>query len=488
MRAATIKQRVGLWTGWVGVGTDVRVDGLRVLCHPKWGAEGKVVRDLRAATEILVLTKATMPMTTLFAGWPGYATQIQIPRLLRCWVGDDGVRSIPIRVPQLTLYHWRAPTASHAAAQRTLRLAQSCALHPGPKRPRPTSPGSVGGGSATPGLDPVVERMRAHWHGQAPQVALLAPPARAAARQHATDPAAAGRDAVVNAMVRQWAAPVQAPTQPSPAEAAPTSGSRLLDVLHAIGHACPLMDRSSGPTITALATAALSRVADAKRARRGRTRAELAAASLAAFAAANGGADTPTSATALDTLALAYVDARIQGSGGMRQIAPETAAGDVSAVAAALRAHGLDVGPYLGPMTAVYLSKRGAGQRRDVSNALPLLMRWLLSVEPPAGSPDHPIWASRLAQCGYMLRPGVAGALRRGHLTPWGPGYILSWPLPDKTRPGDVCAPEEVVRGPWRVTACGHPDVKRVLDLYRGRCSRPDELLWPEATPRATLK
>ena len=83
-----------------------------------------------------------------------------------------------------------------------------------------------------------------------------------------------------------------------------------------------------------------------------------------------------------------------------------------------------------------------------------------------------------------MLRPGVACALRRGHLTAWGrQGYVLAWPGATKTRPGDVCEARGTPQAQWHVTACGHRAVIRVLDAYSARASGDGSRLWPEVTP-----
>lgn len=478
VRAATVAQRKGLWVGWVGVGSDTRIDGARVLCHPRWGAEASTIAGLRAASSVLVLTRRTPGLATLFGGWPGSAHEIDIPPQLRWWVREDDDGTVrTLRLPDLALLKWtapRPPSPAQAKADELLRLATDSSLNPGPRR---TS-------------DKASAAMARAWDAQ-PRGAPIATPC--GPREPSAWVGRQPSDAATTAMRGCWdaALPARAAPQPPPSSPSPpaTGGRRgLVELLRAVASGIPQGTTAAGPTIAAQAQEAMSRVADAKRARRGRTRAEAAADALADYAASNGGADAPCTLEAVDALALAYVDARIEGVRGQARVAVTTAAEEASSVAAALRAIGFPAEHYLGPRTAAYLKARGAGQRRDASNALPLTLGWLLSVEPPDRlSDDHAVWASRVAQAGFMLRPGVAGRLRRGHLTRWGPGFILSWPGRDKTRPGDVCAPDGQPQGLWRVTACGHAAVCRVLDDYTGRQPELGALLWPQADPRRTM-
>lgn len=533
-RAEAIARLPGTWCGWVGAGTDTPVHGLRVFCHPRWGQEPKVVRALRAAAEVLVLTKRTPALATLFAGWPGSVDAIRPPLRHHWWILDShGRPEHTIRAPELVLLHWRSPGASQAAADRELRLAQACALHPGPGPPKRRN-GRITRRHANPFGPPLplgglareaAARLDAEWTRHARQILTQADPTYRLTVHPPQDALATLTDEGTASMVRTWAvlplqagwphaarntdgvaAPhfgataAQATHVPPPGTVGPCATTcghtttrgpapqRLVDLLRTIGSGCPAMDQAVGPQILQQAAAAFERVATARRRRRrGRTRAELAAQALASYAVAHGAVDAPATPGAIDALAISYADARIQGIRDMRPVAPSTVAEEMSSLAAALRAHGFHVEAYLGPMTAAYLRARGASQRSDVSNALPLLLKWLLSVEPERDDQTHAIWASRVAQSGFMLRPGVAGKLRKGNLVPWGPGYVLTWPARDKTRPGDVCQPDGLPQRLWRVTACGHPAVRRVLDHYRANATGPGELLWPQATPAATM-
>ena len=261
-------------------------------------------------------------------------------------------------------------------------------------------------------------------------------------------------------------------------EACPLVG----DVLRAVAEGRQLVGADLGPEAErqiALVKAAVERpgASSAKRAAR-------AAGAMLLTAQGLGAAERPASGPVLDKVALMFVHGRTTGP---RSVLPVTALEDVSALAAALRAHGFPAAPLLGPATRDYLARRGAMQRRQHSNALPIPMSWLLGVEPPRGTPDHETWASRMLQAAFCLRPGIAGQVRRGNLVRWGPGWILTWIRPDKTRRRDVLAASTTPMSEWRVTATAQPQAVAAIELYWDATSDDADLVFPRATPRVVM-
>ena len=523
-RSEVIRQAAGGWSGWVGTDGAVCVTGLRVLCHPRWGGERAVVRQWRDAAEIVVVTRRTAHVDSMFTGWPGHV-EVHVPPPRLCWwVAEDGESVRTIRVPDLVVVRWSARSASQVKAEEEVRLKLMSLLNPGPMpvvapgRPSGKRPRLDQARRGVPSDGLAREAIRRSWEKDAAVGAGGGAPAAMAStlagpRQDAWWPGRGERQRQwvdAHAVIRgAWGEPplAEQPRVPEPSPstrvgvAAPQAGAGghgadawqraplLVDVIRSVARSAPMMDSSVGETIMAKVDKASDRVTTARRrARSASTRSELAARSMLAYLEANGASGAAATPDALDLVAMAYADDRLEGVVGARKVAVDTVAGEASSLAAGLRAVGFSVGPYLGIRTASYLVARGAAQRRSSSNALPLLLRWLLTVEPPSGSRDHAIWASRVTQSGFMLRPGVAGALRRGHMTPWGWGYVLSWPSRHKSSRADVCQRAGTPQAVWMVTACGHPAVKAVLDVYISRAESDGCLLWPEATPRATLE
>lgn len=259
----------------------------------------------------------------------------------------------------------------------------------------------------------------------------------------------------------------------------------LVGALQALARGDPLRSSGVSPEVARRADEAEQRVRAARHQRRGSAPRGIAGATaMADFAITCGSADTAFSLEALDDLALAFADDRVR----TQRVSPATVAEQLSAVASAFRTAGLGaVPPYLGPRARGYVKSRGAGQRREQSNALPLSLAWLLSVRPAPSSPDYDVWQSRVVQSGFMLRPGLATKLCHHNMTAWGGGYILTWAAPDKTRQGDVCTPGDAIQPTWRITGCAHPAVVAVLDEVMAK-SKGRASLWPLVTPRRVME
>ena len=213
-------------------------------------------------------------------------------------------------------------------------------------------------------------------------------------------------------------------------------------------------------------------------------RAQRTAAALLVTAQEVGAEAKPASAVILDKLAMAYAHGRTTGPGA---VLPVTASEDLSALAAMLRRLGFPAAPYLGPSTKAYLIERGAAQRRHHSNALPLPMSWLIGVEPQEGTVDHELWASRMLQAAFCLRPGIAGQVRKGNLVRWGPGWILTWIQQDKSRRQDVLAPPGTAMREWRVTATAQPQAVEAIQQYWDQAEGHADRVFPRASPVAVL-
>ncbi len=548
LRSAVLASRPPGWRiGWIGIGTDVRVAGLTVLCHPRWGTEITTVARLRTAGRVILLSRDSMSSRRAFDGWSGgTVTVLPVPPPYRWWTSTDGA----MYIDDLIVVDWArsAPSAQQARSQKLRRLALSSAYNPGPQHPRPKRllqdrgpeppasipraavPGTrhVGllasldrGSLPAPPTTPVALGMTPGGllrslrpaippppRGPSSSAGLLRslrpttprpPPEPPRRPPTATTPRPASHGTEKRCLLASLARPatpgtidksppcVDSPRPPAPVPVHTTDPTcRLVVVLRAVADGHPLRLAGVGDQIGARADAAAARVRAARKRRKGaHPRARYAAIALADFVERLGDSDAAFSLAALDATAVAYADARIQGSDGLRQVEPSTVSEELSSVAAALRAAGLrDVPHYLGPRATDYLRARGASQRRDHSNALPLTLRWLLSVKPPAGSADHPVWASRVLQSGFMLRPGCVLRLRAGNLTPWGPGLILTWTARDKTRQGDVCADGDAIQPQWRVTGCAQPTVVAVVSDYLRRADSPSSLLFPGVTSR----
>ena len=473
------------WTGWIGVGSRFRCAGLAVLCHPRWGDERRSLLNLQEAARVILVTRGGSLDPAVFRGLGGSVSIHLPPEGVRWWVGErvdaEGRRLAPglRRVQDLVVVDYvRGPQAD---AEQQLRLAMAQSLHPGPNLRR------------------IVAEVRARREAEGARRAeggrvLAAPgapaaPSRLAALVRATREA---RDRQPGAARRGNGGPgrVRVP--------AAGGAGREAEAVATVG------ELEGPPTVTAVLRAVTTgsvvlggdlneegerRVAEARAAVRRQgapstLRAQRTAAALLVTAREVGAEAKPASAVILDKLAMAYAHGRTTGPGA---VLPVTASEDLSALAAMLRRLGFPAAPYLGPSTKAYLVERGAAQRRHHSNALPLPMSWLIGVEPQEGTLDHELWASRMLQAAFCLRPGIAGQVRKGNLVSWGPGWILTWVQQDKSRRQDVLAPPGTAMREWRVTATAQPQAVEAIQQYWDRAEGHADRVFPRASPTAVL-
>lgn len=450
-RSITQARLAATWTGWVGLDYEGTARGRRVVAHPEWGREPDALRRLREAktvTLFLRLSRASPELLDTQRDVFRSVGALRPPEGLRRWVATElgGPENVAgnLSVPDLHVVTWSRlhPTSAQIEAEAHLRAALAQALHPGPGDPMASADAAF--------FAEITRRRRA----------IAATPET---EEHDVRPATlAGRPRTL----RDW--------------------------LEAIAQDAVVMGAVLSPAAEAYAAEVAASLSVTRRRTRGRQpRAAGAATRMLRLAEALSTSSTVATEAAWDALAYCYVASRVGGRvpspvdwGGFVQ--PATVRDELSAVAEALRTRGAVVPAYLGPRTAGYLRARGAFQRVEASNALPLSLRWLMGVEPQPGSPDHPIWASRMCQAGFVLRPGMAGSVRKGNLVPWGPGYVLVWVVRDKTRTGDQERPEAPL-GQWRVSACGHPAVAAAIATYHSRAASERDLLFPTATPQRVL-
>lgn len=140
-------------------------------------------------------------------------------------------------------------------------------------------------------------------------------------------------------------------------------------------------------------------------------------------------------------LAVVYVGRRLDSPlPGWRPVAAVSVAKDLSALAAAARADGSAVPPYLSAAARALLAHRGAFERREHAVSQPVppadLWSWRLDVLPS----QLPALAVLMFQSVFCLRPGSSHAVRRRDLTalPDEEGaWLLRWDKPTKSRRGD---------------------------------------------------
>ena len=444
-----------------GLPSDHVAVGLRVLVHPQWGHEAEAVARLRTAESVTVVTRGSaLVASTLDAVFKALGVGYP-PARARFWVAAEvgsPVDGLPRQVPDLVVLTWSraAPTAAQAEAEAHLRAAIAQAIHPGPFQD---------GGKADAMLFELVARLRGAHDGGPGQ----APPGAPSGHPGLPDrivPSGGPRPQPPPVTIGGWLAVVR-------------DGAAVL-----------------GTALSERAEEYLAAVdASLHRARRSKVtpRASGAAARMLLLAATLETAHSTATPEAWDSLATAFVASRVGCThapspvGWPSPVLASTARDDVSAVCEALRTRGVALPPYMGPRTAAYIKARGGMQRAASSNALPLSLAWVLSAEPPKGSPDHPVWASRALQAGFCLRPGMAGRVRRANLVPWGPGLVLVWVRQDKTRRADVERPNAPMRD-WRISACGHPGVVAAVRPCWDAASIDRALLSPSATPARVLR
>lgn len=452
MRSAAQAQIEANWTGWLGRDSCAKVEGRRVVAHPEWGKEPECLRSMRAAGAIVMMLRASKAAPTLLdVERAAFRTVVAVrpPEALRRWVasefGQQEAAAGIIHVSDLWVVAWTRtlPTSAQAAAEGDLRAALAQALHPGPRLESTVS------GSA--------------------DVAFFAEVARK-------------RRAVVHRA-----------DQERPREESTGLPQTLSDWLTAVRDDQVVLGTALSKEAERYAAEVTASLSSSRRRARGRQpRAAGAAGRMLRLAEALGTEKATATPEAWDTLAFIYVASRLPGRVPSPvdwgpHVQPATVRDELSAVAEALRTRGATVPPYLGTRASRYLKARGAFQRVEASNALPLSLAWLLTVEPREDAPEHPIWASRVLQSGFVLRPGMAGLVRKGNLVAWGPGFVLTWVVRDKTRRGDEERPDAPL-SQWRVSACGHVKVAAVIRGYHAAAAHDRDLIFPTATPRAVME
>lgn len=478
------------WSGWIGVGCRFDCRGLAVVCHPRWGDERRDILALRGARRVLVVTRAGSMDRRAFRGLSGTVAIHLPPPRARWWTGIErggagGREEAALRrIADLVVVDY-VPGAQADAEQR-FRLAVAQCLHPGPT------------------LAEMVAAARAERRSDAVKVRVLAGVARKGGRRAVAGEGASAnrlRDLVRVARARRAAGGggkgKAGRVRRISAAGASASGSGVRvardqegcdlpptveQVLSAVARGAPRV----GTDLNAAAERHVAAVRDAVRrpAAPSTARATRAAEALLVKARELSAEAEPASAAVMDKVAVAFVHGRTTGS---MAVAPVTAMEDVCALAAAMRRHGYPVAPYMGPITQDYLARRGAMLRRQHSNALPIPMSWLLAVEPQAGTLDHEIWASRMLQAAFCLRPGIAGQVRKGNLTRWGPGWTLAWVQQDKTRQQDVLAAPGTPMNEWRVTATAQPQAVEAIQTYWDAAVTDADWVFPRSKPAAVL-
>jgi hypothetical protein len=183
------------------------------------------------------------------------------------------------------------------------------------------------------------------------------------------------------------------------------------------------------------------------------------------LARAKGVQHWPFNHTVLNALAVSYAVCRLIKPAPPLRWSPANAAtthSDLSAIAAASARAGIPTPSYCGPDADIYLSARGARQRREHSAAWPLHLCDILRLAIHPSSRYYKIWCSLIIFSLFCLRTGIIFSLTKRFFIPWAGGYIFIWRHICKRSAGDVL--DTAARSPIvHVTAATHPLLHSIL-------------------------
>ena len=157
--------------------------------------------------------------------------------------------------------------------------------------------------------------------------------------------------------------------------------------------------------------------------------------------------DAGLSPAVIDALAVTYAVRRLEVEppfGWKRVAKANTVGSDLSSIAAMSRRAGHPLPNQCGPTAAAYLQSRGAGASKENSDAWPIHLADLISIQPAdVTSPDWIVWSGLILLSAFCLRPGVIQHLTPEHFLEWDGGFVLIWQWAFKAGAGvDVMDPE----------------------------------------------
>lgn len=190
----------------------------------------------------------------------------------------------------------------------------------------------------------------------------------------------------------------------------------------------------------------------------------------------------PLNLRVVDALAVAYAVRRLEPRPPFSWKVckqADTPASDLSSIAAMSRRAGHPLPEYCGATAAAYLTARGAGAKKENSDAWPIHLADLLTIEPADTTSDAwRTWSALVIISAFCLRPGVAPHLAPSMFLRWDGGYILVWRWAFKATTGvDILDPE--LRSPTiRVTGARFPRLDRIFAQAAHLGTRP----WSKCT------
>ena len=325
--------------------------------------------------------------------------------------------------------------------------------------------------ATAPGRSHVASRKRAAGAGAGPTRSPAPDPKRQ--RTQATTSAAAAT------------APDRS-NPPPPLRTAPTTFRQwflvLRDFLQGRGGGAVDADvprQLQGDLAAARSTVRLKAVAGSSRRGRATRRLAVLAASVRVL-------DEPCTPAALNALATAYALRRLRRPPpfGWLPANAATTESDLSSVAALARLAGLGpVAPVCGSDAAAYLRARGAGQRREHSDAFPIHLSDILAAEPPhdpsrSPTPQWWTWAAITVLSYMCLRPGILQHLRPAMFVGYDRGWVFCWRWVSKTSACDILDPE-LRSATIRVMAARGPALDRIFAAAAKH--RPGQTMFPAA-------
>ena len=505
VRLQVLAARPASWSGWVGSGCDFDARGRSVLVHPLWHRVRETVLRLHDARVIHVVTRRRHCTPDVFESLPGKVSVRVPPPQAMVWVGDEDGRADDRKIRRFSdlIVVSYTPGRAQASAERFLRDAMACNLHPGPTQRNGASdrPERVAAAeawkpdAAAAPRAPLRPRRRASLTAgtNSTRPTTLRVP-RLNANGSATEsedgsdaPHAAGSDEQ-----RSAARGRERKRARSPHQCYHVTARTVQDVLRGVVEGAYFLGRDLSPFAQKEAEKVMIELDQARKARRLGDAAPRAARYMLAWMDRKGYPPEPSTADAWAGVTLAYARARMRGKvpGAAAQLAPQSMAHELSALNAALSRRGIVLGPYMGSEIKMLVRERGGLQRLQNASAMPIYLAWLLSpgVEPSEthAPGDHEAWASRVLQSAFALRTAIVSALRHDDLREWGVGLLLRWRHADKTRKGDVLDPQRTLQD--RTTAIGHQRAIAIIRRYWLRARVGNRRVFPNTTPAVALE